>query len=87
MDFVKVIHDADNIKFKQFSNVFDYGIHMSDGKYMFVENDDKYVAVELNDGEMSVDEFSSMVEAMLWLLKYDLWERIYDEFKEADDEE
>ena len=77
MDCVKVLHDSGHKWFNQFSNVFDYGIHMSDGKYLFVEGNNEYVAVELDNEEMLVEEFSSRFEALLWLLNFDMWRSIY----------
>ena len=78
MDFVRFIEDENNIKFSDVSDVYDYGIEIADGKYVFVEGENQYVATIFEKKTMTAEEFDTREEAMLWLLDYDLWKYIYN---------
>ena len=77
MDSVKILEDTGRIKFRDVSDVYGYGIEISDGRYIFNEEDGIYVAVIFEKGTMSADEFHTKEEAMLWLLDFNLWRYIY----------
>ena len=68
MDSVKILEDTGHIKFKDVSDVYEYGIEISDGRYIFNEGDGLYVAVIFEKGTMAAEEFHTKEEAMLWLL-------------------
>lgn len=77
MDSVKILEDTGHIKFRDVSDVYEYGIEISDGRYIFNEGDGIYVAVIFEKGTMSAEEFHTKEEAMLWLLDFNLWRYIY----------
>lgn len=48
MDCVKIIRDSERIKLMFLYDILDSGVSMSDGKYLFVE-DNGYVSVTLEN--------------------------------------
>ena len=77
MDCVKIIKDSERIRLMFLYVILDSGVSMSDGKYLFVE-DNEYVSVTLENGDIFAETFSSREEAMLWLLDYEMWKYIYE---------
>ena len=77
MDSVKIIRDSERIKLMFLYDILDSGVSMSDGKYLFIE-DNEYVAVTLENGDIFAETLSSRKEAMLWLLDYEMWKYIYE---------
>ena len=77
MDSVKFIEDKNYTKFKAVNDVYEYGVEIADGKYIFVEGEDRYLSTIFEKKTMTSEEFCTKEEAMLWLLDFDLWKYIY----------
>lgn len=87
MNKVTVIKDKGFNTFSELTDIFNVGISLNDGLYLFDEDNEGYAAVSIDKGTMMVEEFSSRLEALLWLLDYKLWKTICNEYMEDNDEE
>ena len=87
MNKVTVIKDKGFNTFSELTDIFNVGISLNDGLYLFDEDNERYAAVSIDKGTMMVEEFSSRLEALLWLLDHKLWKTICNEYMEDNDEE
>ena len=87
MNKVTVIKDKGFNTFSELTDIFNVGISLNDGLYLFDEGNEGYAAVSIDKGTIMVEEFSLRLEALLWLLDYKLWKTICNEYMEDNDEE